>query len=232
MLKSRFAVLCLLVCLLQTSASKGEVLLGNLGGLTPSSPLPGALTPLNSPLGSDSLVGVGSEYNSKAVGFRIPNGLSYRLDVVEMWLRTQTNSVPEAMLYSHNPSGYPGSLLETLVYQPESGASFATFQSPTNFQLNAGQVYWIVLHNQAAVADTFSWQALVGGGSTPTGSAAFVGLRFELNAMPPKIDSSLINYFEISATPDPSPTIPEPSSLALMLVAGGAVVIRRWRRDL
>ena len=214
------AVLAVVMCL-QESVVRAEILLGNLAGVSPSDSPPNGLTPLNSPLGSDVLTGVGAQYNSKAVGFHVPAATSFQLDFFRVWLTVNANSVPVASLYGDDPNGYPGTLLETLVYTPGTSSTFASFQSPSAFVLNADTTYWMVLHNAATVADTMSWFGLAPPNSVlPTGSTSFVGYRFELNANPPTLPSSLYNFMSISGTALPSGAIPEPSSFGLCLMAG------------
>jgi hypothetical protein len=196
-------------------APASQVIIGNMPGND------GTSTFMNAPAGGSN---GGGDFDSKAAGFTMPGGLPYTLDSVTLRLNFfNTVSVPRVQMYT-NVGGNPGSLIQTL-----ANPSFATgtgsfvFTPTSTLTLNAGQTYWIVVWNDAPVANSFQWMANQPS-IAPSGIATNAGYRFNFGAPPPTGNSTVFNTYEVHAT-----LVPEPASGLALLLAGGALLRRRRR---
>jgi uncharacterized protein (TIGR03382 family) len=195
------------------SVSMADVIIGNMPGND------GTSTFMNAPLGGAN---GGSVHDSKAAGFVMPAGDPYTLDFVTLRLAFfDTDSVPMVQLYS-NAGTVPGSLIHTLSNPTISVTTDDFVFTPTStVTLDAGETYWIVVWNDAPVANSFRWMAN-SPSIVPTGVAINAGYRFSNGGPPPTGNSTTLNSYSVNAT-----IIPAPSGLALLGL--GLVALRRRR---
>jgi hypothetical protein len=180
----------------------------------------GTSTFLNAPAGGSNGGGV---FDSKAAGFTMPGGLPYTLDFVTLRLDFfNSDSLPMVQLYN-SVNNNPGSLLQTL-QNPAFTVGLGNYQfSPTSpLTLTSGETYWIVVWNNASVANSFRWMAN-SPSIAPTGIATNAGFRFSNGAPPPTSNSATFNSYSVNATP-----VPEPATMTALAV--GALVVARRRR--
>jgi hypothetical protein len=174
---------------------------------------------MNAPSGGSNGGGV---HDSKAAGFTM-GASPYTLDFVTLRLNYfTTDSVPMVQLYSGASS--PTTLIETLTAPtPVVGMSNVMFTS-TGSLLSAGTTYWVLVWNNALVANSFQWMASTPS-VTPTGSAAtHFGYRFSNGPPPPTGTSATFNTYSVNAT-----LVPEPATF-IALGLGGALLLLRRRR--
>ncbi len=173
----------------------------------------------NSP-GNDGTqtAGINDGTRTKGMGFTMPGGLDYTLDLVSLRLDITTTDVsPLVEIYS-DAGGVPGSSLTTLI-NPGSfalGINDYAFTPSGAFTLEAGQSYWVVA---SSTLGTYSWKAS-SPSETPVGMATHLGATF--GAYPPSSSSSILTTYFVDAT-----VVPAPGSLALLGLAGLAVRRRR-----
>jgi hypothetical protein len=222
MTRNRHFVLSVLVSFtaigLLSSEVHAQVLITNLPGND------GTSTFMNAPSGGSNGGGV---HDSKAAGFTLPAGLDYTLDSVDLRLNFfNLNSVPVVAIYDNNALNNPGNLLTTLT-NPSFAVGLGTYSfTPTSpFVLNASTTYWAVVHNAAAVANSFQWMAN-SPSLTPTGIATTAGYRFSNGPPPPTGNSTTFNSYAVFATP-----VPEPVSLGFVGIGAAALMLRRRRID-
>jgi hypothetical protein len=186
----------------------------------------GTSTFMNAPSGGSNGGGV---HDSKAAGFTIPAGTDYNLTSIDLRLNFFTlDSVPVVAIYDNNASNNPGTMLTTLV-NPTFAVGFGTytFTPSSAFTLSNNTTYWMVLHNAAAVANSFQWMASLPS-VTPTGIATTAGYRFSNGPPPPTGNSTTFNTYSVSGT-----VVPEPTSLVLVGIGAAGWIARvRSRRSL
>lgn len=204
----------LLAGIVAATASQAVPIISNLPGNDATS------TFMNAPLGGSNGGGV---HDSKAAGFTMPAGPAYNLDFVTVRINYFTTaSVPMVQLYG-NVSGNPSGLLHTLVAPPVAvGMSNVVFTPSSTVQLNASTTYWIVVWNNASVANSFQWMAS-SPSQAPTGLATNAGYRFSNGPPPPTGVSGTANSYSVNAT-----VVPEPATF-VVVCAGLLAVFRRKR---
>lgn len=206
----------------QTLILSGTLIASTAGAIEIISNMPGndlTSTFLNAPSGGANGGGV---FDSKAAGFLMPAGSPYDLDFVTLRINYfDTDSVPMVQIYD-DVAGNPTNLLHTLTAPaPVIGMSNVQFTS-AGFTLNASTTYWMVVWNNAPIANSFQWMAS-SPSVTPVGIATSAGYRFSNAGPPPTGTSTTLNSYSVNATP-----VPEPSTLAV-LGAGLLLLLRRRR---
>ncbi len=206
------------------AGARADVIISNLPGDDGNS------TFINAPLGGNN---GGASEDSKAAGFLMPAGTDYTLDSVNLRLDFfDTDSVPVVALYNDS-AGAPGTLLTTLTDPAISvGTNTFSFTPSSAFTLNAGSAYWVVVSNNAAIADSFRWLTSTTPGITPTGIAASTGYIFAFSPPPPSgpLDTTFQNSYSVIGT---AVAVPEPGSMAMLLgmgLTGAGFLMKRRRR--
>jgi hypothetical protein len=204
------AILCFSV------GAQGVVIISNMPGND------GTSTFMNAPLGGSNGGGV---FDSKAAGFTMPTtSQPYALDFVTLRLNFfNLDSRPIVQLYS-NAGGNPGTPLHTLATPSFTvGMANYNFAATGSALLQSNTTYWVVVWNDALVANSFQWMAS-SPAQTPTGLATSAGYRFSNGPPPPTGNSSTFNSYSINAT-----LVPEPATLGV-LACGAVALLRRRRR--
>ncbi|MEX2242417.1 MAG: choice-of-anchor R domain-containing protein [Fimbriimonadaceae bacterium] len=180
----------------------------------------GTSTFMNAPGGGSNGGGV---FDSKAAGFTMPGGLDYTLDFMTLRLEYFTSdSVPMIELYSD--AGGPSTLIHTLSAGPVVvGIDNFVFTPTSTVTLSAATTYWMVVWNNASVANSFRWLASTPS-QAPTGIATNAGYRFSNGGPPPTGNSTTLNTYSVNAT-----VVPEPATMAA-LGLGALALVRRRRR--
>jgi hypothetical protein len=197
----------------------GSLMASTAGAIEIISNMPGndgTSTFMNAPLGGSNGGGV---HDSKAAGFTIAAGTPYDLDFVTLRINYfDVDSVPMVQIYD-DVAGNPANLLHTLTAPaPVIGMSNVQFTS-AGFTLNASTTYWMVVWNNAAIANSFQWMAS-SPSVTPVGLATTAGYRFSNNGPPPTGSSSTFNSYSIDATPVPEPATFVALGLGALLLLG------------
>lgn len=181
-----FVCLVMLSLLSSTSAS-ADVLISNMPGND------GTGTFLNGD--SHSLD------NSKAAGFTMPAGTDYFLDSIVMRIEIlEVANNPAVQIWS-NAGGLPGSVLITLNNPVFTiGGIFSySFVPPSQFTLQAGQTYWVVIYNDSPGSDRFEWYAN-SPATAPSGTAANAGYLYSTGPPPPTASSTFFNSYEVNGS--------------------------------
>ncbi len=210
---TRRIVAALAAVVLATPAAMADVIISNLPGND------GTSTFMNAPPGGSNGGGV---HDSKAAGFTMPAGLGYTLDFVTLRLEYfSTASVPVVQLYS-NVGGQLGVPLHTLSNPAiVVGTDNFTFTPTSQVDLNANETYWLLVWNNASVANSFRWLASAPA-LAPTGLATSAGYRFSNGPPPPTGNSTTQNTYSINAT-----IVPSPGAWVVVGLAGAGLVRRR-----
>ncbi len=142
--------------------------------------------------------------NSKAAGLIMPAGTDYFLDNVVMRLEIlDAANNPVVQIWS-DAGGVPGVSLITLTNPSFTiGGIFSyTFTPPSQFTLEAGQTYWVLIHNDSPGDDRFEWYAN-SPAITPTGIATNAGYLYSTGPPPPTASSSYLNSYEVNGSQVP-----------------------------
>jgi hypothetical protein len=148
---------------------------------------------------------------NKGLGFSLPAGPDYPLDLVTLRLDVLSLPVDPIVQIWSDGTAQPAAPLITLSDPTISGIGIAnySFAPMSSFVLQASTSYWLVVSGTDA-AGAFDWKAS-SPGVTPTGIATHAGALFDTNGVPPTSTSPILNSYEISVT-----AVPEPASLALL----------------
>ena len=152
------------------------------------------------------------------------DSITLRLEFTSTW----TNNAPILTLRAAGASAtLTGSILETLT-APGGYVTGAinnyTFTSPSNFELQANTLYYVHLAGTPGSAETgMNWKAS-SPAVTPTGSGAtHTSSLFSTNGGTTYTNSTILNTYEINATP-----VPEPATMAALGL--GILFLKRRRR--
>lgn len=151
-----------------------------------------------------SLNGAGGSIDSKAVGFTMPAGMDYFLDQITLRLTINDAANDPSVAIWSDVGGAPSAALVTLTNPTFAVGAAAdyVFVPSSQFTLQAGQTYWIMVYNQSAGADSFLWMAS-SPAQTPSGSATHVGYLFSYTLPPPTGTSSTFNTYLLEGTTVP-----------------------------
>ena len=89
--------------------------------------------------------------------------------------------------------------------------------------------YWLVAYSLTTGSGNQIQWAQSNPGATPTGIATYAGARFNSPAtLPPTAQVTLLNSFQIDATPR---AVPEPSTVGLVFGSLAVVMVMQRRRN-
>jgi hypothetical protein len=223
-------LLPILLGCLGLSASHGAIIFGNLSAYTSDTTDGTFISGINyTPANPDATPPAGESYLGKSIGFTM-GAQAYTVTTLTLRLDnlSGTTDSPTVRIFTNN-SGTPGTFVGGFTNPTNYFGSTETdyvFTASTNFTLNAGASYFIVVQqlNNTGADLSFQWQ----NGQptvTPTGEASNPIARWGSGTNPSSHTniSGQYNWFKLEGN-----AVPEPSTT--LLGAAGALILMRRRR--
>jgi hypothetical protein len=185
--------------------------------------------PSSNEFGNGALLG--GLTRSFAQGFTMPTGGAYSLDSVTMRLLVNAaGGTFNLELYEGSPNP-AGSAVATFTVPTLNTLGFGTytFTPDAAATLLPDTTYWLVAYSLTTGSGNQIQWAQSNPGVTPTGIATYAGARFNSPAtLPPTAQVTLLNSFQIDATPR---AVPEPSTVGLVFGSLAVVMVMQRRRN-